>query len=147
FAPDDIALRVPEDRAVRLLLEVEQVHLRAELAMVALGGFLEPMQMRIELLLVEPAGAVDAREHRVFLIAPPVSAGNTCQLERLRIELAGRGEMRPPAHVEPVSAGPIDRQLLMLRQFGRPFGLEALALLLPAADELFARPDFALERL
>ncbi len=121
-------------------LEVEQVHLLAELAMVALGGFLEAQEMRVELLLVEPARAVDAREHGVALVAAPVGAGDARQLERLRIELAGGGEVRPAAHVEPVAAGPVDRQLLMLGQFLRPFGLEALALLGPALDEVGARP-------
>ena len=41
-AVNDEAVRVPEDAAVRLGLEVEQVHLLADLAMVALGRFLEP---------------------------------------------------------------------------------------------------------
>ena len=44
--------------------------------------------MRIELLPVEPAGAVDAGEHRVLLVAAPIGAGNARQPERLRIKLA-----------------------------------------------------------
>jgi hypothetical protein len=87
---------------MRLLLEVEQVHLRAQPAVVALGGFLKAGEVRVELLLVEPAGAVDARELRVLLVAAPVGAGNAHQLERLRVELAGGGEMRAAAHVVPV---------------------------------------------
>ena len=102
LAPDDEALGVPEDRAVRLGLEVEQVHLLADLAMVALGRFLEPDEMRVELLLVEPAGAVDAAQHRVLLVAAPIGARHAGQLERLRVELAGRGEMRAAAQVDPV---------------------------------------------
>src|SRR3546814_5721976 len=62
LAPDDIAVRVPEDAAVRLLLKVEQVHLGAQLAMVALAGLLHPVEVRVELLPVEPAGAVDRSE-------------------------------------------------------------------------------------
>ena len=61
LAPDDVAVGVPEDAAVRLGLEVEQVHLLADLAMVALGRFLQPDEVGVELLLVEPGGAVDAR--------------------------------------------------------------------------------------
>ena len=75
--------------------------------MVALGGFLEPDEMGVELLLVEPGGAVDAAQHRVLLVAAPVSARDARQLERLRIELAGGGEVRPAAQVDPrASPGP-----------------------------------------
>jgi hypothetical protein len=49
---------------VRFLLQVEQVHLRAQPAVVALGGFLQPGEVGVELLLVEPAGAVDAESSR-----------------------------------------------------------------------------------
>src|SRR3546814_4397505 len=68
------------------------------------------------------------------------------QLERLRIELAGRRQMRPAAHVEPVGAGPVDGQFLALGQFGRPFGLERLAAVLPARDQVLTLPDFPTER-
>src|SRR3546814_12170906 len=47
LAPDDIAVRVPEDAAVRLLLKVEQVHLGAQLAMVALAGLPHPVEVQI----------------------------------------------------------------------------------------------------
>src|SRR3546814_14708324 len=63
LAPDDIAVRVPEDAAVRLLLKVEQVHLGAQLAMVALAGLLHPVEVRVALLPVEPAGG--SAERRV----------------------------------------------------------------------------------
>ena len=109
LAPDDIALGVPEDRAVRFGLEVEEVHLLADLAMVALGRLLEPDEMRVELLPVEPAGAVDARELRIVLVAAPIGARDPGQLERVGIELAGRGEMRPAAQVEP-AAGAVHRR-------------------------------------
>ena len=88
-------------RAVGFGLEVEQVHLLADLAMVALGRLLEPHEMGVELLLVEPGGAVDPAEHRVLGVAAPIGARHPRQLERLRVELAGRGEMRPAAQVHP----------------------------------------------
>ena len=40
------------------LLEVEELHLAPEAPMVALLGFLEPVQISLELLLVRPGGAV-----------------------------------------------------------------------------------------
>ena len=59
------ALRVPEHRARRLFLEMEQVHLAAELAVVALLGLLDLMQVGFELVLGRPRGAVDALQLRL----------------------------------------------------------------------------------
>ena len=59
------ALRVPEDRARPLLLEVEEVHLARELAMVAPLGLLELLEIGVELLPAGEGGGVDAREHRL----------------------------------------------------------------------------------
>ena len=147
LAPDQIAFGVPEDAAVGLALQMEQVHFIAELAVVALGGLFEPEQMLVQLLLVEPAGAVNAAEHRIGLIAAPVSARNPRQFERVRVELAGRRQVRPAAHIKPVITRPINRQRFVARQLSGPFGLETFALLLPPADQLFAAPHFAAQRL
>ena len=130
LAPQDEALGVPEHAAVRLGLEVEQVHVLADAAMVALGGFLEPDEMLVELLLVEPRGAVDAAEHRIGLVAAPVSPRHARQLERLRVELAGRGEVRAAAQVHPrrvALAAAIHGDRLALGQLHHPLGLEGLA--------------------
>ena len=81
LAPDQIALGVPEHRSMRFGLEVEQVHLLPQLAMVALARFLQPEQMLVELLLVEPARAVNPAEHRVILIAAPIRARNPREFE------------------------------------------------------------------
>src|SRR3546814_12499605 len=76
--------------ALRLLLDMEQVHLAAEPPMVALLGLLEAMEIGLQLLLVAPAGAVDALVLRVPRIAAPIGAGQLHQLEGLA-EPAGRG--------------------------------------------------------
>src|SRR5205823_12545665 len=89
LAPDEITLWVPEDAAVCFRLKMKQVHLLRDFPMVALGRFLEPQQIGVELFLVEPGGAVDPRQHRVLGIAAPVSARNSRKLEGLRVELAG----------------------------------------------------------
>ena len=86
---------------MRFFLQVEQVHLATQLAVVAQRSFFQPVEMRLQLLLVEPAGSINARKLRVLLIAAPVSARYPHQLERVRIKLAGRGQMRPAAHIEP----------------------------------------------
>src|SRR3546814_11047624 len=82
-------------------LQLEQVHLAADLAVVSLGGFLEPDEMFGELFLVEPAGAVDAAELRILLVAAPVCARNPRELECGGVELARRSEVRSAAHIHP----------------------------------------------
>ena len=80
-----------------LVREREEVELGAELAVVAALGFLEPVQVLLERLVVLPRGAVDALEHRALLVTPPVRAGDLRQLERA--ELAGRRDVRAAAQV------------------------------------------------
>ena len=130
LAPQDEALGMPEHRAMRLGLEVEQVHFLPDLAMVALGRFLQPHEMLGELLLVEPSRPVNPAEHRVGLVAAPISPRHPRQLERLRIKLAGRGQMRPAAQVHPrrlALAAAIHGDRLALGKLHHPLGLEAFA--------------------
>src|ERR1043165_5953016 len=101
--------------------------------MVALGRFLEPDEIGVELLLVEPRRPVDAAEHRVLGIAAPIGARHSRQLERLRIELAGRGEVRAAAEIDPRAVaftGAIHGDGLSRRELHYPLGLEGLATLL-----------------
>src|SRR3546814_9335748 len=77
------ALGMPEHRARRLLLQMEEVHLAAEAPVVALFSLLQHGEVGLELLLVLPAGAVDALELRVARVAAPVGAGDLHQLERM----------------------------------------------------------------
>ena len=81
------------------LREGEQVQLGAELAVVALLGLLEELQVRLELVLGRPRGAVDALELRVLLAAAPVRGGDAHQLER-RDDPGGR-QVRAAAQVLP----------------------------------------------
>ena len=93
---------MPEHRAGRFFLEVEQIHLAAELAMVALLGLLDLLEVGVELLLLGEGGAVDARQHFAVGIAAPIGAGDFHQLERIA-DLAGRGHVRAAAEIEPVA--------------------------------------------
>ena len=56
---------MPEHRARRLFLEMEQVEVLADAAVIALLGFFQPVQVGRQILVVEPRGAVDALEHLV----------------------------------------------------------------------------------
>ena len=64
------------EAAADLLGEGEQVELGAELAVVALGGLLEAVLVRAQLVLGRPRGAVDALQLRVLLRAAPVGGGD-----------------------------------------------------------------------
>ena len=119
------ALRVPEDAADRLLAEMEQVELAAELAVVAALGLLEPEEVLVELLLARPGGAVDALQLGVVGIAAPIGAGHVHQLEGLA-ETAGRRQMRPDAQIDEIALA-IEADLLAGRDFADIFGLVALA--------------------
>ena len=63
-------------------LNAEEVELLAELAMVALLGLFELLEVLVQILLGEERGAVDALQLRVVLVAFPVGAGDGEQLER-----------------------------------------------------------------
>ena len=93
---------MPEDDARALFLEMEQVHLAAEPAVVALFGFGQNVQVVVELCLLGQGRAVDARQHRIVAVATPIGAGHLHQLEG-RADLAGRGHVRAAAEVEPVA--------------------------------------------
>src|SRR5260370_15172775 len=62
---DGPALRVPEHHAGAFLLEVKQIELAAELAMIALLGFLYLPEVSVELFLLRKRRAVDPRQHRI----------------------------------------------------------------------------------
>ena len=120
------ALGMPEHRARRLFLEVKQIHLAAEPAMVAFLRFLDLLEIGVKLFLLGERGAVDARQHLAVGIAAPIGAGDLHQLERIA-DLAGRGHVRTAAEIEPVALL-VDLDLLVLRDGVDQFDLEALAL-------------------
>ena len=66
------------------VLEV-QIELPPQLAMVALLGLLQHVQMGIEFILLRPGRAVDALQLFVLLVAAPVGAGDLHQLEDLSL--------------------------------------------------------------
>jgi hypothetical protein len=105
---------------------MEQVELAAELAVVALLGFLDLLQVGVELFLLGEGGAVDARQHRVVAVAAPIGARDLHQLEGVA-DLAGRGHVRAAAEIEPVALE-IDLDRLVAGNRVDQLDLEALAL-------------------
>ncbi len=74
LAIESPAFGVPERRAGGFLLEVEQVELPAEPAVIAPLGLLEAMQIVVELLSARPGRAIDALQHGVAAVATPIGA-------------------------------------------------------------------------
>ncbi len=89
---------MPEDEPRGALLQVEQVELAAEPAVVALLGLLHAADVVVELLPVGPGGAVDALQLLVLRVAAPVGARHAGQLEGL--QEARVRHVRPAAHVD-----------------------------------------------
>ena len=94
---------MPEDLAGVLGVEVEEVELHAEAAVVALLRLLEAGDVRVELRLVLADDAVDALEHLVVLVAAVVAARHLHELDGA--DLRGVLHVRPAAHLEVVAHG------------------------------------------
>ena len=140
------AFRMPEHLADGFVLDVEEIELASELAVIALFGFLDHAQVRLQLVLVGKRQAVDALQLRVLRITAPVRARDLGQLERFT-ELAGGRHVRAQAHVEPVVALAIDGQgLVRVEPLADPFGLERFAVLFEERDRLVVRPLLARDR-
>src|SRR3954447_17608900 len=92
-------------------VEVEQVELAPDPAVVAPAGLLHLRKVWRAGGPAEEGGAVDASEHRPGRVAPPVRAGGREQLERL--DRLRRLEVRPTAEVlEVVVSVDADRSVL-----------------------------------
>ena len=131
---------MPEHHARAFLLEVEEVELAAEPAVVALLGFLDLLEVSVELFLLRKRRAVDARQHRVVGIAAPIGAGHLHQLEGVA-DLAGRGHVRAAAEIEPVALV-VDLDRLVAGNGVDQFDLEVLALVAEHLLGLLAIPHF-----
>src|SRR5262249_20410006 len=133
--------REPEGRARRHVVELEELELAPELAMITLLGFFDAPEVLRELVLGQPGRAVDALEHRVLLVAPPVGGGRREELEVL--DLARGGDVRAATEIDEIpllvqgDGGGIDA--------ADDLHLERLAALLEEADGLLARQLRALE--
>src|SRR5438876_10404724 len=84
--------------------------------MVASLRLLQPVEVRLELVLRGPSGPVDALELLAVLVAAPVGAGHGEQLEGA--DAPGGGDVRPETQVRPrtvaVHGHPIAERRLVL---------------------------------
>ena len=107
-----------------MLVEVEQVEFAAELAVVALLGLLEHLQVLLQFVLRRPGRAVDALQHLVAVVAAPVGAGHLHQLEVL--QPARARHVRAAAQVLE-RAFAVERHVLAGRDARDDLGLVVLA--------------------
>ena len=140
-----VALGVPEHLPHGFVLDMKQVKLFPEAAMVTFFRFFQLRQVGLEFLVAGPGRTVDALQHRVVGIPAPVGTGQLHQLERFA-QLAGGRQMRPTTKVDELPLA-VHRDGLALRQVRNNLGLISLALRLEPFDGLVAVPDFAGNRL
>ena len=99
FLDQHRALGQPERQAgADVVVEREQLHLAADLAVVPLARLLLRHEPLVELRLVRKRGAVDTLQLRVILVAAVVGGGNAEQLVGLGV--AGAHDVRPGAEID-----------------------------------------------
>src|SRR5439155_24734118 len=108
-AADEADQRVVDERSLRMeegaprsdRVKAPQVELSSELSVISSLGFLEELEMPLEIGFVGPRRAIDPLQHGVSLVAPPIRARDARQLEGS--ELGGRRDVWTAAEVLPVS--------------------------------------------
>src|SRR5918994_3867101 len=100
------------DTGTRIGREREQIEILADLAVVPRPRLIEASEVRFEFLLRWPCRTVDAGEHRVLLVAPPVGSSYVLQLEGA--EPARARDVRAAAQIEKISLF-VDRDLTIFQ--------------------------------
>ena len=138
--PDGPAARMPEHHARGLGLGMEQIQVLAQLAVVALLGLFQHVQVGVLVFLASPGRAVDALQHLVVGVAAPVGARHLHQLEDL--QLAGGRHVRPAAQVHETPFA-VEGDAFLGRNGRDDLGLVLLADGLEVLDGLLAVPFLA----
>ena len=143
---DEPALRVPEDEARTCdLLNREQVELLAQHAMVAGLDLFQTREVRLQVLVVEEGGSVDALKLLVLLIAEPVGSSDRHDLERL--DPARGRHVRTAAEISKAAVA-VERNLLpWLGETLDEVDLHELALAIVVGEALFPWFGLANKRL
>src|SRR5260370_12567231 len=111
--------------------------------MVAICGFLESVQVVVQIFLAEERRAIEAVAWRVLRVAPPVSAGDGQQLEGLD---SSRGRyVRAAAEVHELAVAIERNRLAGARELLDEVDLHEVALRTETRQALFARHKLAFE--
>ena len=121
------ALRMEHSQArTDLVREGEQIHFRAELAVVTLGGLLKASLICLEVLLSGESRAIDALQHRIGFASAPVCGCRTLDLERL--DIASVRQVRSAAQILPhhiaVTVDVVIEAQFLATDFGGGFWIE-----------------------
>src|SRR6516162_6119216 len=93
---------MPEDAAGCFFLEVKEIHLAPNAAMIAAFRLLQPKQVGVEFLPIAPSSPVDSREHGVAVITAPIGAGDFHQFEGVT-DIGGGTHMGAAAEINPIA--------------------------------------------
>ena len=135
---------MPERAAGRDLAEVEEVELLAEAPVIAPLCLLDPLEVRVELVLREERGAVDAGQLRARRVAAPVRARERGQLEGL--DRGRRLQVRAAAEIDPAIVR-VEGDLVVSGQALGELDLERLVVGAEPLDRALARRHAALDRM
>ena len=122
-------------------MQVEQFHLAAKFAVVALGGLFQHGLVGLQIVAVFEGKAVDALQHRAGGIAQPIGPRYVRQLERVGGHLAGVLQMRATAQVLPC-AMPIHPQVFAFGNAVDEFDFKGFATLLVIGKRAGTVPCF-----
>ena len=116
---DVSAAGMPENKAgTDSLGDTEQIQFLPQFAVVALFGFFQTVQVRLEFFLIGECHAVDALEHFVLCVAAIVAACNIHEFERTDLDRVVH--MRTTAEVDEVAAL-VERDGRAVRDIRQPF--------------------------
>ncbi len=132
---------VPKHLTWGLFLHMEQVHLAAQAAVVALFGFFQESQMRLEVIAVFERDPIDALQHRAVAVAAPICACEFHQFKRISGQLPCVLQMRATAEVLPIPV-PIHPHGLIFGDHPNQFYLIWFACCFVMGDCACAIPDF-----
>ena len=119
-----------------MFVNVEEIKLSAQLAVVSLFSFFKQRQILLQFIFGSPSRAVNALQLLVVLIASPVRARHLHELEVL--ELACTGHVRATAQVfkRPLA---VKANFLVSRNTGNDFSFVMLTQRLEIRDSLITR--------
>ena len=132
---------VPEHRSHRLVLKMEQVHLPPQPAVVAPLGLFQAAQVQSQFLVARPGGAVDALQHFIPGVAPPVGAGQFGEFEGAP-QPPGGGHVGSAAEVDELPL-PVHGDFLALGNVADDLGLVGFALIPEEIHCARSVPDLA----
>ena len=81
--PQNPALGVPKHRARGVLIDVEKIKLTSQLSVVSLFRLLQHGEVLLQVLFAGPSRSINALQHFIAVISPPISAGHFHQFKVL----------------------------------------------------------------